>query len=60
MLPQEWSINAYDTGHIRMDVHPQGYTKGTACEYLYQKLNIPKKIRMLLVMEKMILKCFIL
>lgn len=43
MLPQEWSINAYDTGHIRMDVHPQGYTKGTACEYLYQKLNIPKE-----------------
>ena len=26
-----------------MDVHPQGYTKGTACEYLYQKLNIPKE-----------------
>ena len=24
MLPKEWSINAYDTGHIRMDVHPQG------------------------------------
>ena len=43
MLPKEWSINAYDTGHIRMDVHPQGYTKGTACEYLYQKLNIPKE-----------------
>ena len=26
-----------------MDVHPPGYTKGTACEYLYQKLNIPKE-----------------
>ena len=43
MLPKEWSINAYDTGHIRMDVHPQGYTKGTACQYLYQKLGISKE-----------------
>lgn len=43
MLPQNWSINAYDTGHIRMDVHPQGYTKGTACQYLYQKLGISKE-----------------
>ena len=60
MLPKEWSINAYDTGHIRMDVHPQGYTKGTACQYLYQKLGISKEDTYALVMEKMILKCCIL
>lgn len=40
MLPQDWSINAYDTGHIRMDVHPVGFNKGSACEYMYQRLNI--------------------
>lgn len=43
MLPDNWAINAYDTGHIRMDVHPPGFSKGQACQYLYQKLGIKKE-----------------
>lgn len=43
MLPQDWAINAYDTGHIRMDVHPRGFSKGQACQFLYQKLGIDKQ-----------------
>ncbi|MGN1183274.1 MAG: HAD-IIB family hydrolase [Faecalibacillus sp.] len=43
MLPHNWAINAYDTGHIRMDVHPPGFSKGQACQYLYQKLGIKKE-----------------
>lgn len=43
MLPENWAINAYDTGHIRMDVHPQGFSKGQACQFLYQKLGIDKE-----------------
>ena len=40
MLPKEWSINAYDTGHIRMDVHPQRVTqRGQRCEYLISKIK---------------------
>lgn len=44
-LPAEWAINAYphDEDSIRMDVHLEGFSKGTACEFLYQKLNIPKE-----------------
>ena len=43
MLSDNWAINAYDTGHIRMDVHPQGYSKGEACQFLYQKLGIQRE-----------------
>lgn len=41
-LPENWAITAYDSGDIRMDVHLEGFSKGTACEYLYKHLNIHK------------------
>lgn len=43
LLPVDWAINAYDTGHIRMDVHLPGFSKGTACQFLYQYLGINKE-----------------
>lgn len=43
-LPNNWAINAYgDDTDIRMDVHLEGFSKGTACEYLYKHLNIHKE-----------------
>lgn len=42
-LPSNWAINAYDQDHIRMDVHLPGFSKGTACQYLYQYLHIEKE-----------------
>lgn len=43
-LPKNWAINAYgDDIDIRMDVHLEGFSKGTACEYVYQHLGIPKE-----------------
>ena len=44
-LPKNWAINAYGDkteNSIRMDVHLEGFSKGTACEYLYKHLNIDK------------------
>mgnify|MGYP003391345532 FL=1 len=42
-LPKNWAINAYgDDIDIRMDVHLEGFSKGTACEYLYKHLKIHK------------------
>jgi HAD-superfamily hydrolase, subfamily IIB len=40
-LPNDWSIEAYDTGLIRMDVRLPGFSKGTACQFLFKKLGIP-------------------
>ena len=43
-LPDSWAIHAYEDSHdIRMDVHLPGFSKGTACQFLYQHLNIDKK-----------------
>jgi len=43
-LPSSWAINAYgDSQDIRMDVHLEGFSKGTACQYVYQYLAIDKK-----------------
>ncbi len=40
-LPSNWAITAYeDDVDIRMDVHLEGFSKGTACEYLFRHLNI--------------------
>lgn len=44
-LPDSWSINKYDTGLLRMDIHRQGYEKGTACQYLAELLNISEEDR---------------
>lgn len=42
-LPSDWAINAYDEEHIRMDVHKPGFNKGTACQFVYNHLNINKE-----------------
>ncbi|MFV0393789.1 MAG: HAD family hydrolase [Coprobacillaceae bacterium] len=45
-LPTDWAINAYgdpDEKDVRMDVHLSGFSKGTACEFLYKHLNIDRK-----------------
>ena len=42
-LEDDFTMVPYRTGLIRMDVYRKGFTKGTACEYLYQKLNIDKQ-----------------
>lgn len=39
-LEDELTMIPYATGLIRIDVYNKGFTKGTACEYLYKKLNI--------------------
>lgn len=39
-LENEFTMVPYETGLIRMDVYCKGFTKGTACEYLYKKLGI--------------------
>lgn len=41
-LPKDWAINAYDEEDIRMDVHLPGYSKGTACEFVFQHLGIDR------------------
>lgn len=42
-LPKEWAITAYgDEVDIRMDVHLPGFSKGTACEFLYKHLKLDK------------------
>ena len=39
-LDDEFTMVPYEKGLTRMDVYCQGFTKGTACEYLYKKLGI--------------------
>lgn len=39
-LEDDMTMVAYDHGLIRMDVYHKGYKKGTACQYLYQKLGV--------------------
>lgn len=39
-LEDEFTMVPYDSGLIRMDVYCKGFTKGTACEYLYKRLGI--------------------
>jgi Cof subfamily protein (haloacid dehalogenase superfamily) len=42
-LPKDWAINAYDEDHIRMDIHKQGFSKGTGCMYLANQLGISQE-----------------
>lgn len=42
-LKDDYTMVVYDTGLIRMDVYRKGFRKGTACEYVYQKLGICKE-----------------
>lgn len=39
-LKDEFSIVPYDHGLIRMDVYCKGFSKGTACQYVYKKLGV--------------------
>lgn len=39
-LENDLTMIPYDQGLIRMDVYNKGFTKGTACQFLYQKLGI--------------------
>ncbi|MEG0277283.1 MAG: HAD family hydrolase [Coprobacillus sp.] len=41
-LKDELTMVRYEQGLIRMDVYNKGFTKGTACEYIYQKLGVSK------------------
>lgn len=40
LLKDDFTMVCYHTGLIRMDIYRKGYTKGTACRYLYEKLGI--------------------
>ncbi len=40
MLEDDFTMIPYDTGLIRMDVYNKGFTKGTACKYMYERLHI--------------------
>lgn len=42
-LKDELTMVRYEQGLIRMDVYNKGFTKGTACEYVYKKLGVPKE-----------------
>ena len=39
-LENDFTIVPYESGLIRMDVYCQGFKKGTACQYVYEKLGI--------------------
>jgi hypothetical protein len=41
-LPKDWKINAYvdDLVDIRMDIHTNGFSKGEACQFVCNHLNI--------------------
>lgn len=42
-LKEDFTIVPYYTGLIRMDVYKKGFTKGTACKYMFEKLGVPKE-----------------
>lgn len=42
-LPADWEIVAYeDPTSIRMDIHLPGFTKGSACEYVIEKIGLDR------------------
>ena len=42
-LPKNWSVHSYVEANIRMDIHLPGLSKGTAVEFLFNKLGISKE-----------------
>ncbi len=42
-LEDQFTMIPYKTGLIRMDVYCKGFTKGTACQYLYRQLKIERE-----------------
>ena len=42
-LKENYTMILYETGLIRMDVYRKGFTKGTAVQYIYERLNISKE-----------------
>lgn len=43
ILEDAFTMIPYDKGLIRMDVYCKGFSKGSACEYMYKKLHIAKE-----------------
>ncbi|WP_041138544.1 Cof-type HAD-IIB family hydrolase [Beduini massiliensis] len=42
-LKEEFTMVPYYTGLIRMDVYRKGFTKGPACQFMFEKLGIPRE-----------------
>ena len=42
-LKDDFTMVAYETGIIRMDVYRKGFTKGTAVKHVYEQLHISKE-----------------
>ncbi|MGM9942013.1 MAG: HAD hydrolase family protein [Bulleidia sp.] len=43
MLKDDFTMVLYETGLIRMDVYRKGFTKGTAVEYVFEKLGYERE-----------------
>lgn len=43
ILKDDFTMVAYETGIIRMDVYRKGFRKGTAVKHVYEQLQIPKE-----------------
>ena len=42
-LEKDFTMVAYETGIIRMDIYRKGFKKGTAVKYMYEKLGIDQE-----------------
>lgn len=42
-LEKDFTMVPYRTGLIRMDVYKKGFTKGTACQYMFERLGISRE-----------------
>lgn len=42
-LEEDFTMVTYETGIIRMDIYRNGFRKGTAVKYMYEKLGVPKE-----------------
>lgn len=42
-LGKYFTMVAYETGIIRMDIYRKGFKKGTAVKYIYEKLSIDQE-----------------
>ena len=55
-LEKDFTMVAYETGIIRMDIYRKGFKKGTAVKYMYENQVSIKNRLMLLVMGSTIFK----
>ena len=42
-LGKDFTMVAYESGIIRMDIYRKGFKKGTAVKYIYEKLSIDQE-----------------